>query len=327
MSPEVPGKAAYLVASDHPVIDLLRQRRREGSLPADRGDGAKLGLVIEGGAMRGVVSAGMLAALEKLGFQGAFDAVYGSSAGAINGAYFAAKQVSDSIGIYYEDINNRRFISLARSFTRRPVMSLSYLLDEVMVRHKVLDWQAVLDSSVQLKILASSLRDLRVRLFDSFSSRAHLFAALRASSSIPLLAGPPAEVDGERFLDALLFEPIPYRTALADGCTHVLVLLTRPNGSLNGEPTFFERHVIARWIASLEPRLRQPYLAQERGYDDDVQQLSVATRGPEMAPFLYAMHLPSTAQPIRWLERDPLLLIAAAEAGGQVVAETLLRVA
>ena len=265
--------------------------------------------------MRGVVSAGMLVGLEELGLLEAFDAVYGASAGAVNGAYFVSGQVGSCIGIYSEDINNSRFISLLRSFTNRPVLSLSYLMDEVMVRRKILDWQSVLDSPVRFKIAASSLSELRVRLLEDFRDREHLFAALRASSSVPLLAGPPAEVDGERFLDALLFEPIPYRTALADGCTHLLVLLTRPDGCLNGQPSYFERHVIARWIKSLEPRLRQPYLDQERGYDRHVRELNVATTRPQSSPYLYALCLPATATPIRWLEREPDLLTAAAADG------------
>ena len=34
----------------------------------------------------------------------------------------------------------------------------------------------------------------------------------------------------EPLADAMLFEPIPYRAALAEGATHVLVLRTRPDG-------------------------------------------------------------------------------------------------
>ncbi len=275
--------------------------------------------------MRGVVSAGMLAGLEDLGLLEAFDAVYGASAGAVNGAFFMSGQVSSSLGIYYEDINDSRFISLLRSFTRRPVMSLSYLLDDVMVRSKVLNWQAVLDSPVRFKIAASSLAELRVRLLEDFRDRDHLFAALRASSSVPLLAGPPAEVDGKRYLDAVLFEPIPYVTALADGCTHLLVLLTRPEGILNGKPSFFERHVIARWIKALEPRLRQPYLDQEQAYDRTVRELKTATAEPGTSPHLYALCLPASTQPIRWLERNPALLMAAAADGRRTVLGALSR--
>ena len=273
--------------------------------------------------MRGVVSAGMLRALEHLGLLATFDAVYGSSAGAVNGAFFLASQAAYGITIYFEDINNSRFISLGRGVTRRPVMSLDYLLDEVMVRRKPLDWRAVLDSSVELKVAASSLEDLRVLLLADFRDRDHLFAALRASSSVPLIAGPPAEVDGERYLDALLFEPIPYRSAVRDGCTHVLVLLTRPEGTLNGTPSLFERHVLGRWIASLEPRLRDAYLAQEHAYDHQVRRLKARGAQRQGPPWFCAWCLPATAPPIRWLERDRSRLERAAAAAFEVAIDSL----
>ncbi len=280
--------------------------------------------------MRGVVSAGMLHALEELGMHSTFDAVYGSSAGAVNGSFFVASQVAPCISIYFEDINNARFISLGRFVTRSPVMSLAYLLDDVMMRRKVLDWRAVLGSPVELKVAASSLDEMRVRLLSGFRDREHLFAVLRASSTIPLLAGPPAEVDGERYLDALLFEPIPYRAAVRDGCTHVLVLLSRPDGNLNGTPTLFERHVLGRWIAALEPRLRDAYLAQQHAYDDQIRRLkaeSAAARDPSLPgdapPYFCALSLPASSPPIRWLERDRDRLEVAAAGGYETVTRAL----
>lgn len=53
----------------------------------------QIGLAIEGGGMRGCVSAGMIAAIYDLGLMDMFDAVYGSSAGSLVGAYAIAGQV------------------------------------------------------------------------------------------------------------------------------------------------------------------------------------------------------------------------------------------
>ena len=54
---------------NHPALQLLRQRAAENSLPNDRRDACKLGLVVEGGGMRGAVSAGALLELGNLGFR------------------------------------------------------------------------------------------------------------------------------------------------------------------------------------------------------------------------------------------------------------------
>jgi predicted acylesterase/phospholipase RssA len=68
----------------HELVRVLGERRRAGSLPGEREDGLRVVLAIEGGAMRGTISAGMALALDELGLVNAFDAVYGASAGAIS---------------------------------------------------------------------------------------------------------------------------------------------------------------------------------------------------------------------------------------------------
>src|SRR4051794_4948860 len=98
----------------HPTAKLLLDRRLAGSRPGARSDRRRVALIIEGGGMRGVVSAGMVAALEQLELQEVFDGVFGASAGAVTGAYFIAGQARYGTTIFYEDINNRKFIDLTR---------------------------------------------------------------------------------------------------------------------------------------------------------------------------------------------------------------------
>ncbi len=58
-----------MLQRDHPAVQLALSRARSGSLPLQRADGSKLGLVVEGGGMRGAVSAGSLMALHQLGLK------------------------------------------------------------------------------------------------------------------------------------------------------------------------------------------------------------------------------------------------------------------
>jgi predicted acylesterase/phospholipase RssA len=58
------------VQVDHAVLQVLRQRLEHGSRPGCRGDGFKVGLVVEGGGMRGAVTGGALMALLDLGLKG-----------------------------------------------------------------------------------------------------------------------------------------------------------------------------------------------------------------------------------------------------------------
>ena len=105
--------------------------------------------------MRGVVSGGMATGLEALGLRDAFDVVYGSSAGACAGAYFLAGQARAGARLYYEAVNNRRFINLLRGFQRRAIVDLDFLFDEVLTRQLPLDFEAIQQSGVELVVLAS----------------------------------------------------------------------------------------------------------------------------------------------------------------------------
>ncbi|MEJ3654127.1 patatin-like phospholipase family protein [Actinomycetes bacterium KLBMP 9759] len=95
------------------VIQLLRDRTRQGSTPGNRGDDARLVLLIEGGSSRGAYSSGMTVTIEQLGLLPAFDAVYGSSAGALNAAWLLCGRAESSI--------RRRCRSVRRSAARGSV--------------------------------------------------------------------------------------------------------------------------------------------------------------------------------------------------------------
>ena len=248
----------------HSVIDILRARAARGSR-APHDDGARVALCVEGGAMRGVISAGMVSALETLGLTEAFDIVYGSSAGAINAAYFLAAQARLGTTIYYEDINNRRFIDLRRAFTSRSIVNLTFLFDEVLDRTKRLDTDSVLRSPSRLVVMATDVATESALAMRSLGGRRELLAALRASATMPVVAGPPAEVGGHQLLDASLTEPIPVPTAEADACTHALVLLTR-TGGMRPRASAFDRYFVAPRLHRLSPGLAARYLERAGPY-------------------------------------------------------------
>ncbi len=259
------------------MIDILQARAARGSR-APHGDGARIALAVEGGAMRGVVSSGMASALEHLGLTHAFDAVYGASAGAINGAYFLAGQSGFGTTIYYEDINNRQFIDLWRPLRGRPIVDLAFLIDEVATRRKPLDTACVLAAHSPLTVMATDVTTAARAPLRGFADAASLFAALRAGATMPVLAGPPVSINGRSYLDASLTEPIPVPLAEAEGFTHVLALLTRP-GRTTGPATLVDRFYVLPRLRRLSPALAALYA--DRGGPYAVLLDGIATgRGP-----------------------------------------------
>src|SRR5580704_15360091 len=91
-----------------------------------------------------------------------------------------------------------------------------------------MDFAAVIANPIEYHPLATdAATGISTDLRPYVTNPVELRLALRASAALPLLAGPPVEFVGRRFYDAGLSESVPYRTALAQGATHVLVLRSR----------------------------------------------------------------------------------------------------
>lgn len=299
----------------HPVIELIENRRREGSQPGRRTDGCKLGLAIEGGGMRGIVTCGMATALERLGLLDAFDAVYGTSAGAFNAAYFVAGQSAYGGSIYYEDINDREFIDLRRWFrSKKPVMSLEYLVWEVVRQRKKLDCERIIGSRAQLVILVTSARELRAKRLSGFDSADQIYHALLATGRVPVVTGGPVRIDGEPFFDGGIFEPIPYHSAIDDGCSHVLALLSRPGEGSSMESGLLSR-ILERNLARRYPGMAEALELRRVSYPRNVAHLARKTASETGPPYLYAMQPPAHWPELDTFEQSRRALLAGAAVG------------
>jgi predicted patatin/cPLA2 family phospholipase len=214
---------------NHPVLELLRRRREDQSQPGCRRveDQAKLGLVIEGGGMRGIVSASMLAALEDLGYRDSIDAVYGVSAGSINGAYFLGGDMWYASSIYYDDLVTGRFVDFKRAFTRRSIMDLSYVIDYVMDQIKPLRYSKILASAIPLNVAVTDVDDIKTVVLSEFATATALKESLRAGAWLPIGVRGTATHMGRRTIDGGVLVSMPHHLAINDKCTHVLSLSTK----------------------------------------------------------------------------------------------------
>ena len=299
------------------TLELLDARKRTGSKPGRRNDGRRLALVIEGGGMRGVITAGMLSALEELGFRDCFDAVYGLSAGAFAGAYFIAGQARYGSSIFRE-VNNRRFINLWRIALGRPAVSLEVLVDDICATRKPLDFERLQASGISLSVIAASVERKCSIVLDNFIDRDDLLQALRASAQIPFFTGPPVRFRGDRFLDASLYVSIPFQPAIDDKATDVMILLSRPAGYFRREPSWINRRLVLPFLAHLDPALPPLYAARAAIYRAEVDaiQRHVAQRD---VPEVLVVQPPPETHNVEAFETSHEKLAAGAKAGSRAV--------
>jgi predicted patatin/cPLA2 family phospholipase len=298
-------------AASSPVLELLKARRDAGSIPPSRSDGARVALVIEGGAMRGIVSCAMAGELERAGFTDAFDLVVGTSAGALNGAALLAGVAEGCTRAYAEDFTSRRFIDARRLLVGRPAVDVAWSMDFACDYLDADRHRRTLESPIALHCLAVDVDTADAVDLTGFSTLEEQRSALLASSRMPYVGGGPVALGGRRYLDGGLIEPIPVTPALAAGATHLLVLQTRPEGVPRSHPGKVVDRLIERRLRALNPALIDVWRGRTPDYERIVGE--IAARSAERSTVL-GIRPPAGAPTVSQLERGPEPLRAAAEA-------------
>ena len=273
--------------------------------------------------MRGVVSAGMTAALERLGLTNCFDLVVGASAGAINGAALIAGVARAGAAAYHGPLASRRFVNPARALRGRPVIDVSYVLDYASSELDGGRHERVLASRIALHCVAVDVETAKPVTFAGMRSKDELYNAVLASSRMPWAGGPPVEVAGRRYVDGGLGAPIPVAEALAAGATHMLVLQTRPHGVRRRSASRLGDLMIVRHLRRLNPALVALYQARVEHYEQvvgDIARRSLDGGGP---PHVLGLRPPAGTQVVGQLERRSEVLAAAARDAEGLVEQTL----
>ncbi|MCA1675962.1 MAG: patatin-like phospholipase family protein [Actinobacteria bacterium] len=292
------------------MLEALRARRSRQDRPGDRGDPHRIGLTIQGGGMRGVVSAAMLTALDDLGLAHAFDAIYGSSSGAMNGAYFLTGEGWRRLRIYWDYLTTPRFIDLKRYF-RGNILDLGYTFETVLAQLEPLDYDAVLYSDVPLRIAITLVDELRTITVSDFTSKEDLNDALRASAWLPIAIRGTTLFRGQRAIDGTILTTHPHRFALEDGCTHVLSLSTRPLGRLSSVLAL--RRLIMNWeLGRLGPGLSRAHTRAGEEYRKDRTALATWSSSPSEPPYVVDIAPLPWMSEIKPFEMDVGRLIVAA---------------
>jgi predicted patatin/cPLA2 family phospholipase len=313
-----------LSEATHPVLDVIRGRAESGSQPGARRDDASVALVVEGGGMRGVVSAGMTAALERLGLTPSFDLVVGASAGAINGAALLGGVAQEGVAMYHGPLASRSFVNPARVLVGRPVIDVSYVLRYASGGLDSARHDRVVEGAAAIHCVATSIETAEPVVFSGMRTKEELWDAILASTRMPWAGGAPVEVGGRRFVDGGLAAPVPVAQAIAAGATHVLALQTRPHGVPRRSASRIGDRLIERHLRRLNPALVTLYRERIAGYERLVEDIAARSRAPgEGPPYVLGVRPAAGTPCVGQLERRAPVLAAAAVDAERLVERAL----
>ena len=222
-------------------------------------------LVIEGGGMRGQYASGVMDFFLTAGWR--FPYVIGVSAGIRNAESYVAGQAGRNREVFTRFAGDPRYFSWRNWPRQGNPFGMEFIYRE-LPQHIPFDFEAFAAAPGRFRIGATDCLTGRAVFFDK--DDAPLLEALLASSSLPVV-GRMARVNGRRYLDGGIAEPIPFRLPLADGFGRRVVVLTRNRGFRKPLPGRVMRMAIRlkyRRFPALTEALARQHETYNRALDD-----------------------------------------------------------
>lgn len=255
-------------------------------------DKMKIGLVLEGGAMRGMFTAGVLDIFMAEGIS--VDGIVSVSAGALFGVNFPARQAGRAIRYNQRFLRDKRYISLQSWLKTGNIVNKDFAFYQVPFSLDPFDNQAFKQSSVDFYVTVTNVKTGQaeyLKIEDVFAQ----MEALRATSAMPYMSE-LIEYQSKKYLDGSIADGIPFLQAQALGYDKLIVVLTRPI-EYRKAPS---RSWLSRLVYRHYPRLLATMANRYRYYNQQVEEIIRRHQAGE----LFVIR-PSQTLPIKRLERNP----------------------
>lgn len=188
-----------------------------------------VGLIVEGGGMRGAYTGGVLEAFSSHNLY--FPYQIGVSAGANTLCSYLSHQKGRNKRLYTEWITDKRFIHWTNLFKEGAYFGMNFLFDELPITLDPFDFETFKQNDVIFKVGVTDCETGEAVFLEPLKAPTPHEAnkMLRASSSLPIIAK-PVEINGHHYLDGGLSDSIPIRESIRDGNTKHILVLTRNAG-------------------------------------------------------------------------------------------------
>ena len=187
----------------------------------------KRGLVLEGGGMRGLFTAGVLDVLMERGEK--FDGLVGVSAGACFGCNYKSGQIGRVIRYNKRFARDPRYCSWRSLFTTGDLFGAEFCYRELPEVLDPFDAKAFEENPMEFHVVATDCATGKPKYIRLDKADRAAFDWIQASASMPVVSR-PVEIDGRFYLDGGLSDGIPLKYFESLGYGRNVVITTRPRG-------------------------------------------------------------------------------------------------
>ncbi|MFC4809806.1 patatin-like phospholipase family protein [Paenibacillus sp. GCM10023250] len=186
-----------------------------------------IGLVLEGGGMRAMYTAGVLEYFLEQDVY--FPYTVGVSAGACVATSYLSRQKGRNKIVNVDMVTDKRYISWGNYFRMGQMFGMDFIFDEIPNRLVPFDFAAFAASREEFVAATTDVATGETIFYRKSDPDFDVLTVLRASSSLPFIA-PIVDFGGRQLLDGGISDPIPLKQAEKDGMTRNVVVLTRDDG-------------------------------------------------------------------------------------------------
>ena len=186
-----------------------------------------MGLVLEGGAMRGMFTCGVTDVFTENGLE--FDLCVGSSAGAVFGCNIKSRQPGRAIRYNLRFCRDKRYGTLYSLLRTGDIYDAVLCYDLIPDVYDPFDREAIKQNPLRFFICATDVETGRPVYRESRDGSKKEILWYRASASMPVVSR-PVRVSGMKLLDGGISDPVPFRFAERMGCDKRVIILTQPKG-------------------------------------------------------------------------------------------------
>lgn len=210
----------------------------------------KKGLILEGGGMKGMYTAGVLDVFLEKNIK--FDGIVGVSAGALFGVNFLSKQHGRVIRYNKKFNSDKNYMGIRPYLKTGNVVDTKYAYFTVPRELDIFDDEEYQKSNVPFYAVVTNVDSGKAE-YINIKSAFDQMDTLRASGSMPLLSQ-PVEIDGQYYLDGAIADSIPYEFMMEKGYDDLTVVLTKPAG--------YVKKPMPKLLVNMKYKKKYPKLAE-----------------------------------------------------------------
>lgn len=235
------------------------------------------GIVLEGGTFRPIFSCGVMDAL--LSENILLPYCIGVSAGIADGVSYISKQPQRNLEIMQKYRNDKRYLSRHNLKKGKSIFGLDFIFGDIPNQLIPFDMETfkAYEGTCLVGVTNAETGKAEYKNAMEMDDR---YTMLRATCALPMFF-PAIDLDGQKYYDGGVADPIPVKKALEDGCDKVIVVLTQPRGYVKRFGKYDKMG--ARMLGRKYPNVRQAIKERPDRYNEAVRYCeSLAKEGKAM---------------------------------------------